>query len=135
MLLLGALAALGGCGDDEPPAPPPPPPEAQARATWQRAMDAALAGDGETFCALATPGARAELTARTELPCPDAIRVLQVRLTARDRAVLRAAAPTVTVTGERAVVRYQTTPALAKVGFTGRTRLERAAGAWRLQGI
>lgn len=133
MLVLGALAALGGCGDDEPA--PPPPPEAQVTATWQRAMDAALTGDGDAFCALATPAARDELTARTQLPCPDAIRVLQVRLTERDRAALRAATPTVTVAGERAVVRYETTPALAKLGFTGRTRLERVAGAWRLRGI
>jgi hypothetical protein len=137
--LLSVALALGaaGCGaDDEPAAPPPPPPpEQQVRATWQRAVDAALAGDGAAFCALATPAARSELTERTQLPCPDAIRLLQVRLTDADRAAVRAADPQVTVTGGRAVVRYETTPALAELGFTGRTRLERRAGAWRLQGI
>jgi hypothetical protein len=135
---LAALALLGasGCGgDDEPAAPPPPPPAEQVRATWQKAVDAALGGDGATFCALATPAARAELTERTQLPCPDAIRLLQVRLTDRDRAAVRAATPQVTVDGDRAVVRYETTSSLSELGFTGRTRLERVAGAWRLQGI
>jgi hypothetical protein len=132
LLLLGAAGCGGG---DEPAAPPPPSPQQQVRATWQKAVDAALDGDGAAFCALATPAARAELTERTQLPCPDAIRLLQVRLTDRDRAVVRAAEPQVTVTGDRAVVRYESTPSLEELGFTGRTRLERVAGAWRLQGI
>ncbi len=132
LLLLGAAGCGGG---DEPAAPPPPSPQEQVRATWQQAVDAALDGDGAAFCALATPAARAELTERTQLPCPDAIRLLQVRLTDRDRAVVRAAEPQVTVTGDRAVVRYESTPSLEELGFTGRTRLERVAGAWRLQGI
>jgi hypothetical protein len=132
-----ALAGAAGCGggDEQPAAPPPPSPQEQVRATWQQAVDAALDGDGAAFCALATPAARAELTERTQLPCPDAIRLLQVRLTDRDRAVVRAAEPQVTVTGDRAVVRYESTPSLEELGFTGRTRLERVAGAWRLQGI
>lgn len=135
-----AAVALAGCGGGgggtrATTAPAPPTPEQQVRATWERALAAALAGEGARFCALATPAAQARIAARVGLPCPDAIRLLQVRLRPADRAVLDAAVPRVRVAGERATVRYRTTRALAKLGFTGRTRLIRTAGTWRLQGI
>ena len=136
--LVAALTLLAGCGGgggDTTATTAPPSPEAQVRATWDRAVAAALAGDGARFCAMATPAAQATIARRVGLTCADAIRLLQVRLRPADRAAIRAAAPQVTVTGDRAVVRYTTTPALAELGFTGRTRLRRTGTTWRLQGI
>lgn len=134
LALVTALAGCGG-GGEQATTTAPPSPEAQVRSTWDRAVAAALAGEGERFCAMATPAAQATIARRVGLTCADAIRLLQVRLRPADRAAVRAAAPRVTVTGDRAVVRYTTTPALAKLGFTGRTRLLRTGATWRLQGI
>lgn len=132
-----ALVAGAGCGGGGTGTvtTAPPSPEAQVRAVWARAVAAAVAGEGERFCALATPAAQATIARQVKLPCADAIGLLQIRLKPADRAAIWAAAPRVSVAGNRAVVRYRTTPALAKVGFTGRTRLIKTGGTWRLQGI
>lgn len=135
-LLLSVLALLSGCGGDDEPAPPPPSPEQQVRATWRSAATAAANGDGAAFCAKAAPAGKDKITAATMLPCEDSIRLLGSRLTAEDRAAaLGAKATAVTVTGDSALVRYETTPALAKLGFTGRTSLTRSGGRWLVLGI
>ena len=116
--------------------PPPPSPEQQVREAWRGAADAAAAGDGAAFCARVSPAGRDKLLAQTQLPCEDTIRLLSSRLTDADRRAVREARITaVTVTGDRALVRYTTTPALADLGFTGRTSLTRSGGQWLLLGI
>lgn len=62
--------------------------------------------------------------------------MLASRLTEADRRhVLRAPVRSVTITGDRALVRYETTARLQKLGFTGRTSLTRSGGQWLLLGI
>lgn len=139
-LALGALAACllvsAGCGGDDEPAAPPPSPEQQVREVWRSAANAVAAGDGAAVCDRVAPAGKDKLLARTQLPCEDAIRLLASRLTDADRrAVLGARVTAVTVTGDRALVRYETTPTLAKLGFTGRTSLTRSGGQWLLLGI
>jgi hypothetical protein len=136
LALLACSASLPGCGGDDKPAKPPPTPEQQVRQTWRGAATAAAAGDGTAFCARVSPAGRARITAQTQLPCEDTIRLLASRLSDADRrAVLGARITAVTVTGDQAVVRYVTTPTLSKLGFTGRTTLTRSGGQWLLQGI
>lgn len=131
--LLACLALLPACGGDP---EQPPTPEQQVRAVWRSAADAAGAGEGTSFCAKVAPAGKARLTKQTQLPCEDTIRLLASRLTDADRrAVLGARITAVTVTGDRALVRYETTPTLAKLGFTGRTELTKSGDQWLLLGI
>ncbi len=139
-LAIGGLAAClllpAGCGGDDEPAAPPPSPEQQVREVWRAAANAAAAGDGAAFCDRVAPAGKDKLLAQTQLPCEDTIRLLSSRLTDADRRAVRGAQITaVTVTGERALVRYTTTPALSELGFTGRTSLTRSGGQWLLLGI
>ena len=135
-LAAACVLAAAGCGGDEEPAAPPPSPEQQVREVWRGAANAAATGDGAGFCDRVAPAGKDELLARTRLPCEDTIRLLASRLTEADRqAVLGARITAVTVSGDRAVVRYETTPTLAKLGFTGRTSLTRSGGQWLLLGI
>ena len=134
--LLAAAATLVACGgsDTKPPAPKPTP-EQQVTATWRAAATAAAAGNGAGFCPRVSPAGQAKLAAATQLPCEDAVRLLGSRLTPADRAAITGAQITgVTVTGDTAVVRYTSVPALARLGFTGRTTLERVGGVWLLRG-
>lgn len=134
--LLVSVLALQACGGGDEPAAPPPTPEQQVRTTWRSAAKAAADGDGAAFCAAVAPAGRAKLAAQTQLPCEDTIRLLSSRLTDADRAaVLGARITAVTVTGDRAVVRYETTPTLSKLGFTGRTSLTKSGAQWLLLGI
>ena len=137
---MGGLAAClllpAGCGGDDEPAAPPPSPEQQVREVWRSAADAAAAGDGAAFCDRVAPAGKDRLLAQTQLPCEDTIRLLSSRLTDADRRAVRGARITaVTVTGDRALVRYGTTPTLAKLGFTGRTSLTKSGEQWLLLGI
>ena len=132
---LACLALLPGCGGDDPPTPPPTA-EQQVRSVWRDAANAAAGGDGTAFCAKVAPAGKARLTAQTQLPCEDTIRLLASRLTEADRRAVRGARITaVTVTGGTALVRYATTPTLAKLGFTGRTELTKSGDQWLLLGI
>lgn len=106
------------------------------RATWRSAAAAAAGGEGTAFCARVAPAGKAKLTAATQLPCEDSIRLLASQLTPADREAIRTAKITrVTITGDSAVVRYVTTPALAKLGFSGRTSLTKTGDRWLLLGI
>ena len=138
-LAVGALAGcllVSGCGGDDEPAAPPPSPEQQVREVWRVAADAAAAGDGAAFCDRVAPAGKDKLLAQTQLPCEDTIRLLSSRLTDADRRAVRGATITaVTVTGDRALVRYTTTPTLVELGFTGRTSLTKSGGQWLLLDI
>lgn len=135
-LTAACVLVAAGCGGDEQPAAPPPSPEQQVREAWRGAARAAADGDGAGFCDRVAPAGKDKLLARTMLPCEDTIRLLASRLTEADRqAVLGAQITAVTVTGDRALVRYETTPTLSKLGFTGRTSLTKAGGQWLLLGI
>ncbi len=106
------------------------------RTTWRAAAGEAAAGDGEALCARITEAGQERIRAQTQLPCEDAVRLLASRLSDAEReAVRRAPITQVTVAGERAVVTYRSTPALKKVGFTGRTELEQSGERWLLSGI
>lgn len=134
--MFAASAALlaAGCGGGEDA--PEPTPQEQVRTTWRAAAGEAAAGDGEALCARITEAGRERIRAETKLPCEDAVRLLASRLSEAEREAVRSAPITqVTVTGERAVVGYESTAALRKVGFTGRTELEKSGGQWLLSGI
>ena len=76
------------------------------------------------------------IAARTKLSCEDGVRLLSSRLSAHDKAAIRGAAITkVQVDGEDATVSYDVNPALAKVGFTGVTRLQKVNGRWLLRSV
>ena len=106
------------------------------RATWRAAAAAAASGNGTAFCAQVAPAGKAKLQAQTSLPCEDSVRLLASQLTPADRAAVVGAVVTrVTVTGDTAVIRYETTPKLARFGFTGRTELTRSGDRWLLLGI
>lgn len=124
-LLLAALAGCGGGSADD-----------GVRSAWESASHAAAGGNATTFCSLVTTAGKRTITARTKLSCEDAVRLLSSQLSAEDKAAIRAAAVTeVEVDGANATVHYDVTPALAKVGFTGITRLQKVSGRWLLRGI
>ncbi len=126
-----ALAFAAGCGGGSTSSP-----SDAVTSTWKKAANAAVDGQGTTFCALATEAGRQKITARTQLPCEDSVRLLASRLSATDKAAIHAAKITkVTVNGNDATVTYATTPTLAALGFTGRTVLVKSGGHWLLVGI
>jgi hypothetical protein len=139
--MLGAFALLAGCGGNDKPATtttaPTPSPEAVVQSTWRAAASAAAAGNSTAFCAKVAPAGKAKLTAQTSLSCEDTVRLLSSQLTPADRAAVTGAKVTsVTVNGDTAVVRYESTPKLARFGFTGHTTLTKApGGGWLLLGI
>jgi len=138
--VIGAVALLAGCGGgDGTPATTTkvaPAPEAVVLSTWKTAASDAAHGSGTAFCAMVAPAGKAKLTAQTSLPCEDTVRLLASQLTPEDRAAVTGAKVTsVTVTGNTAVVRYETNPRLTRYGFTGRTELTRSGDRWLLQGI
>jgi hypothetical protein len=140
LVLIAAGALLAGCGggdgDKATTTTAPPSPEAQVLATWRAAARDAANGNGTAFCARVAPAGKAKLTARTNLPCEDTVRLLASQLTPADRATVSSAKiKSVTVTGTTAVVRYQSSPGLARYGFTGRTELTRSGEQWLLLGI
>jgi hypothetical protein len=131
------LAGCGG-GDDTSATTTKvaPAPEAQVLATWRIAASDAAHGSGTAFCAMVAPAGKAKLTAQTSLPCEDTVRLLASQLTPEDRAAVTSAKVTgVTVTGNTAVVRYESNPKLARYGFTGRTELTKSGDRWLLLGI
>jgi len=132
ILVAAALAAgLAGCGGGSSPSP-----SDAVRTTWKQAATAAVDGQGTAFCSHVTAAGKAKITARTQLPCEDSIRLLASRLSSADKAVIHDAKITkVTVSGNDAVVTYATTPTLAALGFTGRTTLLKSGGHWLLVGI
>ncbi len=106
------------------------------KATWKTAATAAVDGQGTAFCKLVTDAGKAQITARTQLPCEDSIRLLASQLSDADKAKIKAADITrVSVSGDKATVTYATTPTLATLGFTGRTTLSKSGGDWLLVGI
>ncbi|HVP02277.1 MAG TPA: hypothetical protein VMT10_06885 [Solirubrobacteraceae bacterium] len=124
------LALAVGCGSSSPS------PSAQVTKVWKQAAGAAVDGQGTTFCALVTDAGKQKITARTQLPCEDSIRLLASRLSAADKAAMHSPKITkVTVSGDNATVTYATTPTLAALGFTGRTLLAKTGGHWMLTGI
>lgn len=133
-----ALTLLAGCGggSDKPAKTTTPSPQAQALATWRAAARDAASGNGTAFCARVAPAGKAKLTAQTQLPCEDTVRLLASQLTPTDRArVTGAKVTSVTVTGDTAVIRYESTPRLVRYGFTGRTELTKSGDRWLLLGI
>ncbi len=140
VVLVGACALLAGCGSDDKAAStaaaPAQSPEQQVESTWRTAAINASKGNGTAFCAKVAPEGKAKLTQQTSLPCEDAVRLLAGQLTPADRAAVDSAKVTsVTVTGDTAVIRYETTPKLARYGFTGQTSLKKSGNGWLLLGI
>ena len=139
LLLTAAAALLGGCGggnDTPATTKAAPAPEAVVLSTWRAAASDASQGNGTAFCARVAPAGKAKLTAQTSLPCEDTVRLLASQLTPADRAAVTGAKVTsVTVTGNTAVVRYESNPRLARYGFTGRTELTKSGDRWLLLGI
>ena len=138
--MIAGVALLAGCGGggDTPATTTKaaPPPEAQVLGTWKIAASDAAQGNGTAFCAKVAPAGKAKLTAQTSLPCEDTVRLLASQLTPADRAAVTGAKVTsVTVTGNTAVVRYESSPRLARYGFTGRTELTKSGDRWLLLGI
>ena len=132
----GLVAGCGGGGDTAATTTTAPAPEAQVLAGWRAAASDAAAGNGTAFCARVAPAGKAKITAQTSLSCEDTVRLLASQLTPADRAAVRGAKVTgVTVTGDTAVVRYESNPRLARYGFTGRTQLTRSGNRWLLLGI
>ena len=119
------LAACGGKSAEE-----------DVRAAWESAARAAADGNATEFCALVSPDGRQEIAARTGgLECESAVRLLASRLNAREKDVIRATEiAKVEVHGDEATVSYATTGALAKVGFTGRTSMQKIDERWLLRG-
>ncbi len=132
VLAAAALAVtLAGCGGGSSSSP-----SDAVKTTWKQAATAAVDGQGTAFCSHVTAAGKAKITARTQLPCEDSIRLLASRLSAADKAVIHDAKITkVTVNGNDAVVTFATTPTLAALGFTGRTTLVKSGGHWLLVGI
>jgi hypothetical protein len=125
-----ALAALpaAGCGGA--------PAEDEVRSAWKGAASAAAAGDATEFCERVSAEGRDTLAERLGVSCEDAIRLLAPRLDARDRRAIEDAEITsVEVSGDEATVRYESTAALAKLGFTGRTTMIRVDDRWLLEGV
>jgi hypothetical protein len=117
--------------------------EAQVRHTVQTALSALAAGDGQAFCALATPAERARLTrALGSANCPAAMHAVGAGLTPAHRAALRhVEVSRVTVTGGQATVRAAdiATPADPGRGFLSddgkpTTLVRRPDGSWLISG-
>jgi hypothetical protein len=122
--LLLAAACGGAAADDD------------VKAAWEKASHAAAGGDATEFCSMVTAAGKRTITARTQLSCEDGVRLLSSRLSAGDKTAIRGAAITkVEVDGASATVSYEVNPALAKVGFTGTTRMQKVKDRWLLRGI
>jgi len=138
-MLTAAVAVLAGCGggkDAPATTTRAPSPEAQVLATWRTAASEAAHGSGTAFCAQVAPAGKAKIQAQTSLPCEETVQLLASQLTPADRAAVTAAKVTgVTVSGNSAVVRYESNPKLARYGFTGRTELTKSGDRWLLLGI
>jgi len=138
--LIAAAALIAGCGGGgdsaTTTAKAAPSPEAQVLATWRVAASEAARGSGTAFCAQVAPAGKAKIQAQTSLPCEETVQLLASQLTPADRAAVTAAKVTgVTVSGNSAVVRYESNPKLARYGFTGRTELTKSGDRWLLLGI
>jgi hypothetical protein len=123
------LLAASGCGNGGSA-------EDDVRAAWETAAKAVAEGNATEFCTLVSAEGREEIAARTGgLECESAVRLLASRLNARDKDGIRTTEITkVEVQGDEATVSYATTDALAKVGFTGRTSMQRIDERWLLRG-
>jgi hypothetical protein len=127
---LALALALVACGGGTSP-------EDEARAVWETAAKAVAEGNATEFCALVSAEGRREIATRTGgLGCESAVRLLASRLNTHDRDVIRTTEITqVEVQGDEAIVEYATTDALAEVGFTGRTSMQRIDERWLLRGV
>ena len=124
-VLLLAVAGCGGGSDAD-----------AARTAWRDAAAAVADGDSAGFCSLVSRAGQQLLTHRTRLSCEDSVRVLGGLLSGADKASIRdATIVRVEVRGDTAVVTYDVSPALSKLGFTGRTTLERSGDQWLLSGV
>jgi hypothetical protein len=79
----------------------------QVKQTVQRALTALADGNGRVFCALATPGAQAELARTTPgASCPDVVIRISHQLSPKVKLGLRhAQVGTVTISGDSASIR------------------------------
>jgi hypothetical protein len=129
VIVLVALVSLpaGACGGESA--------EEEVRSAWEAAAGAAAAGDATTFCDLVSTEGRETISSRVGLGCEDAIRLLASQLEAGEKAAIEAAEITaVDLDGDVATVRYESSAALAKLGFSGRTSMARVDDRWLLQG-
>lgn len=125
LMAILAVAACGGTSDTD-----------AARDAWRKASVAAASGDATGFCNLVSERGRQLITSRTDLSCEDSMRMLGGLLGSADRTAIRnARILDVDVRDGRAIVTYANPPALAKLGFTGRTVLEKAGDRWLLSGL
>ena len=129
VLVLVGLPA-GGCGGGGSA-------EDEVRSAWNAAAHAVATGDATRFCELVSAEGKREIARRTGgLECESAVRLLGARLGAGDKDAIRGAEVTkIEVRGDAATVNYESSGALAKVGFTGRTSMLEVDGRWLLSGL
>jgi hypothetical protein len=131
VLVMGLSVLLaGGCGSRDSA-------EGEVRSAWQAAADAVADGNATRFCSLVSAEGKREIARRTGgLECESAVRLLGSRLSAREMTSIRGAEITkIDLRGENATVSYESSGALAKVGFTGRTTMRKVGEQWMLSGL
>jgi hypothetical protein len=131
VLVVGLVVLLtGGCGGGKSA-------EDEVRSAWVAAAHAVADGNATRFCSLVSAEGKREIARRTGgLGCESAVRLLGSRLSAGDMNTIRGAEITnVDIHGDAATVSYQSSGALAKVGFTGRTSMRKVGERWLLSGL
>jgi hypothetical protein len=127
-----SVLLAGGCGSGS-----GTPAEDEVRSAWRTAADAVADGSATSFCSLVSAEGKREIARRTGgLDCESAVRLLGSRLSATDKDAIRSAEITeIEVRGDDATVSYESSGALAEVGFTGRTTMRKVGGRWLLSGL
>lgn len=120
----------GGCGGGDSA-------EDDVRSAWVAAAHAVADGSATRFCSLVSEEGRREIARRTGgLECESAVRLLGARLGREDEDAIRGAEITkIDVRGDDATVSYESSSALSKVGFTGRTSMRKVDERWLLSGL
>ena len=124
------VSLTGGCGGGDSA-------EDEVRSAWGAAARAVADGSATEFCSLVSAEGKREIARRTGgLECESAVRLLGARLGAGEKDAIRDAEITkIDVRGDDATVSYESSGALSKVGFTGRTSMRKVDEQWLLSGL